>query len=173
MTEGPATRYYRSLIGAWRGRFQFHVTDEAALRVAGAARWPATLMAWMNRWLGSATMSTTLQAADADGRAFLHTTRVTKWGIALYATAERIEIADGGRSFTMSGEQGSWPLPRARYDARGEIGDDADRATYRIPWMGVDLEQRTLVNELGLLLVQQTAFSRGEVQLRRRDQGSR
>jgi hypothetical protein len=160
MIDGPARRYYRSLEGRWSGRFHFTVTNAS---VGGEA---ATLrrMAAISRLIGPATMATTL---GAEGAGFRHTTRVTKWGATLYETSEVLELNADGRTFAMRGEQRATLGPSELYEATGEVDETATRATYRIPWAGVELIQRTAIVAAGLELSQETPWSRGHVRLRR------
>lgn len=165
-SSGPATRYYDSLLGAWHGAFRFRVTDPAAIDGARSPRALLRAMSLASRELGPATFATTLSAGERAGE-YLHTTRVSMFGIPALTTSERIVVAADGSSITMTGEQIAG-LSRGRYDADGEVDGDALGATYRIAWLGAALVQRTRVTELGLSLVQQTPFSRAEVLLRRR-----
>lgn len=160
MIDGPARRYYRSLEGRWSGRFHFAVTDPRAGGEAAALR----RMAALSRLVGPASIATTL---EAEGDCFRHTTRISKWGATLYETAERIELRPDGRALVMSGELRAPFRPVERYEASGEIDERATGATYRIPWAGVEMVQRTAIVAEGLELSQETPWSRAYVLLRR------
>lgn len=115
--------------------------------------------------LGSGWIATTL---TAEGPAeFLHTTRIFKWQLTLFRSTELIVVNADGRTFRLSGEQRSRFSRPQPYEADGEVDDSADRATYRIPWAGEVLLQRTRIVEAGLELVQETAWSRASVLLQR------
>lgn len=159
----PARRYYESLTDAWSGRFTIAVTDwRGGGRGAGAPKAMAAAM----RLVGPALMETTLAAEGDD---FVHTTRVSKWGVTLLETRERIVLAGDGTSLAMTGEQRARFGASEPYEAEGEIDETATRATYRIPWAGVELVQRTRIVDggAGLELEQLTPFSRAFVVLRR------
>lgn len=161
MRNSPALRYYGSLEGHWSGELRFEVTD---WRGGGKGAGSVKLMAALSRLVGPARIATTL-AAEGDG--FLHTTRVTKWGTTLVETSELILPAEDGRSFVMRGEQRALGARPESYEATGTIADDAGGATYRIPWAGVEMIQRTRIVTEGLELEQVTPFSRARVLLRR------
>ena len=166
----PALRYYRALVGAWSGRFTLTITDPRAFR-EGAAPWLTKLglapVALVPR-LGVATMATTLQPqGDGDSPTFRHTTRVSRWGVTLFATDEVISLGDDGRSIHMSGSQRMGPGGAEPYESEGEVDEAATRATYRILWVGEPLVQRTAIVPEGLELSQETRWSRAMVLLRR------
>ena len=164
MTERPpARKYYESLVDAWSGRFTFEVTD---WRAGGKGAGQVKAMGAVSRVIGPAWIATTLAA---EGDHFRHTTKVSKWGITVLETTELIVLADDGRTFAMTGEQRA-PLAAAEhYEARGEIDESGTRATYWIPWSGVEMVQRTHIVDdgRGLELEQVTPFSRSFVLLRR------
>jgi len=159
--SGPVPRYYRSLEGRWAGTLTLRMTAWRALRGHPLATKVTMVSA---RLVSPVRMATTLEAR---GASFVHTTRVTKWGFLLYATEETIEVTDGGRALRMVGEQRPRLGPLERYEAAGEVDPSATRATYRIPWLGVELVQRTRVVAEGLELTQETPWSRSSVLLHR------
>ena len=158
-SDGPAHRYYASLVGAWSGRFDLQVTDREAMR---SAPFPARASARLASPLGGYSMSTTLAGT---GRDWHHTTRVEKFGLTLFTSDETIAIADDGRSFRITGVQHPLVGPEERYEGPGEIDPSASGATYRITWAGAPLQQRTAILPEGLQLTQETAWV---VLLRRR-----
>ncbi len=163
--EPVGLRYYRRLVGAWAGAYSFELTDLDALRATTsfAARSRARSMALLTRLTGHAWMETTLAE---DGDSFLHTTRVSKAGLPLFTTAERITLSDDGATLHMAGRTKPFGGRAATYDAAGEVDASATRATYRIPWFGVELIQRTQIVSEGLSLSQETAWMRAAVLLR-------
>ena len=162
---GPAHRYYRALVGCWSGTLVIDVTDwRAVARLPLATR----VMAVLARLSGSASMATTL---DADGAAFVHTTRMSRMGVTVFETAERITVHDDGRAIRLVGTQRPRIGPRESYTADGEI-DDGTHAMYRIPWCGSPMVQRTSIVPAGLELTQETAWSRAFVLLRRSEPSS-
>ncbi len=164
--DGPAFRYYRSLLGAWQGRLAFELTDLRALRAESLnVALPVAGTALLTRGLGPVQMSTTLEAA-ADGT-FAHTTTVKMAGVTLFDSRETITVSDDGRTLRMDGSQrGRFQRPLV-YTARGEVDEGATRATYAIPWFGVKLTQRTAIIAEGLAMEQETRWSRAKVLLTR------
>ena len=161
--EGPAFDYYRALEGSWLGTLAFKVTSLRTAAKFGARTGVAALLGQ----LGSSTsMATTLRAS---GGGFVHTTRVTASGVTVFETSEHITIGDAGRSIRMAGAQHPRVGPRERYEADGEVDADAMGVTYRIPWMGSPMLQRTARVDEGLELTQETPWSRASVLLRRSD----
>lgn len=166
MSPGPALRYYRSLQGNWLGRLRFEVTDPDELRTRPLDK---RTLGFASRF-GSVWIATTL--GEEGPSEFLHTTRVFKWKLTLLESTERIRVASDERTFHMSGEQRPL-LGRAEpYAAEGHVDAGGERATYRIPWAGEELVQRTHVVPDGLELVQETAWSRSSVLLRRLSLGA-
>ena len=168
--DGPALRYYRALAGEWRGRFSFELTDRAALqRAPPAVRLRLGGFGLAQRWSGPDWMSTTL-TESVDGGAFLHTTRVHRLGVTLFASNEWFAPGADGRTFRVTGTQRPWPSlgAGAPYDGDGEVAADASGAVYRLPFLGAALVQRTTLVPEGLLLTQETRWSRARVLLVRR-----
>lgn len=165
---GPALRYYSSLVGAWSGSFAVTVRDARAL-AAIRAPFPVKLALrsiGMVPALGRSTMGTTLApVGDPKDRTFLHTTRVSSVGVTLYETRDTIRVHEDERTFDMTGEQRALFGSVEPYASEGAIDDEAKRATYRIPWLGEELVQRTEIETDGLRLTQTTAFSEAEVLL--------
>jgi hypothetical protein len=160
-----AQRYYSPLVGAWSGRFEFVVTDSRALGQMGMARWlPLRLFAVL-AWYGT-RMSTTLSQGE-DARTFLHTTRVSLFGVPIYSTRESIVIGEDGRAFSMTGSQRQTLGKDEAYEAQGEVLSDASGATYRLKFFGGDLVQRTRLVPEGLSLSQESPWTRGSVVLER------
>jgi hypothetical protein len=170
MNDTPARRYYRSLEGRWSGLLTIRRFPSSAGPPGWTTRLRLATLAALFRLFGPVRMHTTLfAAAPGAGHDFVHTTRVEKWGITLGLTREDITIGPDGRTLTMTGEQRfapalCWPTP---YTSDGEIDEAAQGATYRIPWFGLPLVQRTAIVEQGLRFVQETPWSRGEVLLSR------
>jgi hypothetical protein len=169
VSEGPASRYYRSLLGAWKGRFHFEIVDRRALRREGLSAWlPLSGLAALQRLSGGVWMSTTLEPdGGAAPRSFQHTTRLHEWGTTLFRTSETISLLGDGRSLRMTGTQRVWPaLGRAgSYLAGGGVDGAAKSATYEVPWFGTLLTQRTEIVPGGLALTQETAWSLARVLL--------
>ncbi len=164
MGESPAVRYYRRHVGSWSGRFDFRVTSWRAL--AGARITTMLLvapMAVLTRLFGPSTMATRVEASGTD---FRHITRVSKWGVTLYETAETIAVGEDGRTVRLAGTQGTRFGRSVPYEATAEIDEGATSAAYRIPWMGVDLVQRTKIVPDGLELIQETPWSHASTLLR-------
>lgn len=156
-----AARYYSSLVGRWGGRFVFRVTREEVL---GQRRFGVRAVGRLTQLLGPLTFRTAL---DGAGRSYHHTTLVSAAGVTVFSTDETIELSDDDRSVRMRGVQRRRLGRTVSYDASGEVDDTATRATYLIDWLGEPLVQRLQVVSSGLALTQETAWSRGEVLLRR------
>jgi hypothetical protein len=117
-------------------------------------------------------MDTTLdyEARGADGEV-THTTRVSWLGVPLLGSVERIHLHADGVTGTMDGDEwmAPWPFPVARPPGPLTVHADAHGADYDLRWLGGALRQETRSAEAGqLTLVQTTAWSRAEVDLRRR-----
>lgn len=164
--SSAASRYYGRLLGAWSGPFTFALTNRVALRNSGAPRFTIEGMALLARVTGRSVLSTTLRRGDDEGRLFIHTTRLSKWGITAFESQEEISIDPDGRSLRMAGEMG-FGGSRSPYESLGEIAEDAEGATYRIPWLGVMMIQATRIHDDAreLELTQTTDFSFGRVRL--------
>jgi hypothetical protein len=87
------------------------------------------------------------------------------------ALPQRGDAASGrGWALIDHGPQRLWPLlwpARDFGDARGEINAAATGATYRIPWIGGEMVQRTSVVPEGLALSQESPWFHAAVTLRR------
>ncbi len=162
-SDAPSHRYYRLLHGRWSGSFAFVVVRQEAWRALPLfERVRFSLFALVCRWFGPASMRTTLDYATAGDRDEVgHTTRMSKWGIPLYGSAESIHLGADGRSFVVRGS----PLG----EAAGEVEPSGDGAVYRVPWFGgCTLVQRTRVVPDGVAITQDTPWSHAEVTLVRR-----
>ena len=163
--SAPHRTYYSGLVGAWAGDCTVQISGRPTggrvqqLR-AGAFRALA-------RSKGSLVFSTTLTMQGDEVR---HTTQLTKWGLPVFNSRERIHLLPDGRHFELHGEQvfGPAPVGMQPFDAKGSVDDDALGAIYFIPWFGGILEQRTKVIPDGLELVQVTTWSKLSVVLKRR-----
>lgn len=164
-TTPPNLRYYRALVGRWSGRFELRVTDSNAL-----ARQPlfTRLVGFTAGFGGRAKIATTLDEAAADR--FLHTTRVTRFGLTLLRSSETIALSSDGSSFIIEGWQ-RFLWRHDPYRGEGQITADASGAHYPITWLGAPMTQTTRIQgpegQPSLRLVQQTAWSAGEVLLKR------
>jgi hypothetical protein len=161
VTPGPALRYYRSLEGRWLGELRLRVTDPQKLRTRSRE---ARLIGLLSR-LGSVWMATTLNRAGP--HEFVHTTKVFKWRFTLFDSSERIFVNDDERNLRMEGELRPRFGRREAFEAEGQVHESARRATYRIPWLGEQLIQRTQIVDAGLELEQETDWSSASVLLRR------
>lgn len=161
----PLDRYYGTLVGRWKGAVQLRVTDEPAFRAAKLT-WLDRLRVRTMNASGPAVIETTLALAEAGA---VHTTRVTSAAVTLFRTVERLRFDPDGTRFVMQGSQWLAPTPwhARRYVATGEVDATATRASYRVPWLGVDLRQDTEIVPGGLRFVQVTAWSRAEFVLQR------
>lgn len=172
-TDLPHHRYFQAKDGHWRGTFRLRITDRRRLRASalGATdRRAVALLALASRLL-PLTLSTSLDSAGGGERGeVLHETRLSALGVTLFRSRETIRLDADGRSFRLAGAQAFFPRLWATTDwtADGAVAADHDGASYRIPFFGETLDQRTRMTPRGLELVQTTPFSRAEVLLRRR-----
>lgn len=161
----PSVRYYRSLVGRWSGSFELRVKDRDAL---GRQPLFARLVGMAVRLDGRARIATTL-AAQAPDR-FLHTTRVTRFGLPLLRSRETITLAPDGISFVIEGWQ-RFLWRHDPYRGEGQITADASGAHYPITWLGAPMTQTTRIEgpegQPSLRLLQQTVWSEGQVLLKR------
>jgi hypothetical protein len=157
--SGPALRYYRSLESSWLGELRFRVSDPAQLRTRS---FDVRLIGLLSR-LGTVWMATTL--AQTGPREFLHTTKVRKWRLTHFESWERFVVNDDERSFRIDGEQRQRFGPRTPFEGDGEVDESGKRATYRFPWLGEALVQRTRIVEAGVEVEQETAWSSARVLL--------
>ncbi|MFN8644524.1 MAG: hypothetical protein U0802_23750 [Candidatus Binatia bacterium] len=171
--DPPHRAYYRSVEGRWRGTLDFAITDWAALRAAPMARIDRLRligMALASRVVGPSRLDTSV---DASGDEVVHTTRVSKWGVTVMRSTERLALDPNGRDLTMRILLGLAPAPwrvRALPPAPARVDDTATRVSYRIPWFGGEMRQEAERGAEGntVTLLQETAYSRGVQVLRRR-----
>jgi hypothetical protein len=161
VTPGPALRYYRSLEGRWLGELRLRVTDPQELRTRSR---DVRMIGLLSR-LGSVWMATTL--FQASQREFVHTTKVFKWRLTLFDSSERIFVNDDEQNLRMEGELRPRFGRLEAFQAEGQVDESGTRATYRIPWLGEQLIQRTQIVDAGLELEQETDWSSASVLLRR------
>ena len=168
--HSPHARYYLAKVGRWAGDFHFELTQPERLRALPIYVRPSVhLMAWLSRH-GELRMSTSVDASRLLTRGqVIHSTRMTYAGQKLYHSVETLTLHPDGLSFLMLGRQFSLPMPGqpAVWQAGGEVDAHEDRATYRIPWLGSEMVQRTQMTQAGLELVQETPFSRARALLKR------
>jgi hypothetical protein len=172
-TDGPAHRYYRAMQGRWRGDYRLEITDFTAFQAAPMTRMDRIrllLMHLLPKLLGPFSLTTSVDVLRIESGEVLHTTRTTKWGTPLFRSEETLRLAQDGRTLTMRGPQRFapllWPL-RDFGDAHGEINGAATGATYRIPWIGGEMVQRTSVVPAGLELSQDSPWFHATATLRR------
>lgn len=156
-----AAQYYDALTGAWSGHYHLQVRDRKALSTLPARVRLTGFMAGVD---GNMTMSTTLQRIG--NGVYSHTTRMSRFGIPLLTSDEKITISGDGTEFVISGQQ-RMPFWREPFEGTGSIDEDALGADYPISWLRQPLRQRTRVQPEGLLLTQETSWSFASVLLRR------
>ena len=174
--EPPNRAYYRSVEGHWSGPLDLAITDWRAFRVCPmglADRLRVLSMVLTARLLGPCRLNTSVDASGAARDEVVHTTRVSKWGVTLMRSVERIALAANGRDVTMQIEMRLAPtLWRARIEPGSPALVDASgrRASYRFTWFGTEMRQEAERSPDGgtVTLTQLTDFSRGVQVLRRR-----
>ena len=172
--DTPSATYYGAMHGAWQGEYSLMLTDAQAFRAAPLAwldRMRVRSMVTMRGVLGALRMETIVDArSNSDRREVLHTTRIAKWGVTLFRSEEVLALGEDGRTAAFSGRYWMSPTPwRAQPwdEASVEVDQDAKGARYTLRWLGVPMRQETHVVPEGLRVVQETAWSRAEVLLRR------
>lgn len=177
MTRPPNRAYYDACAGRWACRMQFAITDWRAWRrsrMALIGRLNLAALAAAVRLL-ALRLDTSVDVSGAARGEVVHTTRVSKWGVTLMRSVDRIALDANGRDATMRVDMSFFPLlGRAQRfpPAAATIDADARRADYRIPWFGGEMHQTGELSADGMTvtLIQQTDFSRG-VQVLRRETG--
>lgn len=177
MSAAPPNRsYYRAVEGAWSGPLDLAITDWPAFRRTAmplGERLRLLAMLASARLFGACRLDTTV---DASGEAVVHTTRVSKWGLTLMRSTEWLTLDANGRDLSMRIAMRYWPtLWRERITVAPATVDAAGRrADYRIPWCGTEMRQRGERDAAGtgVVLTQETPFSRGVQVLRRRGGGA-
>lgn len=168
--HAPHSRYYSAKEGRWEGAFNFELRHPERLReLPFYARPSVYLMAWLSRH-GGLRMSTSVDARRLQARGqVIHSTRMSYAGQTLYHSVETLTLHPDGVSFSMLGRQFSLPMPGQPlvWQAGGEVDAHEDRATYRIPWLGSEMVQRTHMTDAGLELEQETPFAHARVLLKR------
>jgi len=160
--------------GRWRGDYALTLTDVPAFRAAKLPwldRTRIRSMVTLPRLTGALRMETTVDAQrEAAKRQVLHTTRIASWGATLFRSEEVLQLQDDGRTATLTGRHWMLPAPwraHAWDEARVDVSEDAQGATYSLQWLGVPMRQETRVTPEGLAVSQRTAWSLGKVLLRR------
>ena len=173
MSAAPPNRaYYRAVEGAWSGPLDLAITDWRAFRRTAmplGERLRLLAMLATTRLFGVCRLDTSV---DAAAEVVVHTTRVSKWGLTLMRSTEWLTLDANGRDLSMRIAMRYWPtLWRERITVAPATVDAAGRrADYRIPWFGTEMRQRGErdADGTGVVLTQETAFSRGVQVLRRR-----
>jgi hypothetical protein len=170
----PNHAYFRANHGRWRSAFRFVVTDWRAFRgspMGWLDRMRAVSMAFVPRVLGPLDLETSVDyGTRGEEGEVVHTTRLSKWGIALYDAVETFALDDNGKDVAISREQRFWPAAspiREVGASRGEVEASGTRATYVFPLFGSPMRQIGSIEAAGVRILQETAWSRAEVLLER------
>ena len=171
--DAPHHRYFRGKEGRWRGKFQFEITNQRALSSSPLSwfeKWVVSAAAFFSRHVSGPSLSTTVDYSGqgAENRV-LHTTQISILGLTLFRSTEIIFLDPDGGDFRMTGQQSFFPFFSTSSDwtAHGSVSPEYDQATYRIPWFGLTMEQKTNMTNKGLEIIQTTSFSRAVVLLQR------
>ena len=81
------------------------------------------------------------------------------------SSSERIDVQRGGDDVVMRGEQRVPLAGTTPFEATATIHEGATSATYRIPWEGVTMIQRTRIVPDGVEIAQETPYSQARVLL--------
>ncbi|MDX2169684.1 MAG: hypothetical protein SF182_21625 [Deltaproteobacteria bacterium] len=174
MAHPPNRAYYEACAGRWACQLDFAITDWRAWRgsrMALVGRLNLLALAAAVR-IARLRLDTSVDVNDAARGEVVHTTRVSKWGLTLMRSIDRITLDANGRDATMRVAMSFFPLlwRAERFpSAAATIDASARRADYRIPWFGGEMHQSGALSADGatVTLVQATEFSRGVQVLRR------
>jgi hypothetical protein len=175
MPPAPNRAYYEACAGRWACALDFAITDWGAWRgsrMALIGRLNLLALAAAVRLIGPLRLETSVDVSDADHGEVVHTTRVSKWGVTLMRSVDRLSLDANGRDAVMRVAMSFFPLlAHAQHfpPAPAHIDADAHRADYRIPWFGAEMHQSGELSPDGttVTLIQATDFSRGVQVLRR------
>lgn len=169
-SEASHHRYFQAKEGHWRGRIRFVITDPGGLR-ASSVRWADKssfcALSLASRLSGLVMRTTVDYAKGRDRNEVRHTTKVSNFVMPVYRSAESIYLGEDGLSFQVEGREAFFPFLRRRaWAATGEVATDHGGAFYRIPVLGLAMEQETRMTADGLQVIQRTAFTRAEILLK-------
>lgn len=175
MTIAANRAYYEACAGRWACALDFAITDWRAWRgsrMGLTGRLNLLALAAAVRLIGPLRLETSVDVSGADRGEVVHTTRVSKWGVTLMRSVDRLRLDANGRDAVMHVAMSFFPLlPFARHfpPAPAHIDAGAQRADYRIPWFGAEMHQSGELSADGatVTLIQATDFSRGVQVLRR------
>jgi hypothetical protein len=174
MPPEPNRAYYEACAGRWACQMEFAITDWRAWRssrMALAGRLNLAALAAAVR-LMALRLDTSVDVSGAARGEVVHTTRVSKWGLTLMRSVDRIALDANGRDATMRVAMSFFPLLGRVQNfpaAAATIDAEARRADYRIPWFGGEMHQTGALSADGatVTLIQATDFSHGVQVLRR------
>lgn len=167
--DTPTQLYFLPKQGRWRGVLTFRVTDWRRF-LASPMSWLERLgvlsMALLPKALGATRIETTVDCARTE---VVHTTQLSKWGMAFFRSTEHFVLHDNGRDFAVRGEQRLWPTWSAQEyrDSHGQVDAAGERASYVFSVLGTVLSQRTEPAGEGLQIYQNTDWSDSEFLLHR------
>ncbi len=169
-TDPPNLAYYRRNEGGWACTLDFEVRDWSA--------WWSARMSWMDRAQVVAMhvvcghtrlirMQTTVDCSTSAQGHVRHTTRLRMWGLELFRSTEFFDLHEDGLRLGVRGERWTWPGLRSDFvGSSGEVSPDGRSASYRFPWFGAELTQRTRIVEGGCDIEQSTGWGGGVQELR-------
>ena len=174
MESKPHESYYRANAANWRGSLEYELTDWAAFRACSMGlldRLRVLFMAYGPKLLGRFTIETsvTVSVGAAQGDV-VHTTRISKFGVALMRGVEWVTLSDNGTSATFRCEHREGPnfWHVRRFSGQAEVAQDALSASYTFyPWYGTTLHQTGKICGAETHLVQRTPWFQGVQRLRR------
>jgi hypothetical protein len=164
--ESPNLRYYLAVEGRWLGSFQL-----TAARSGGSVL--TRLLARAASLLSPLRLETTVDASGGLERAeVIHTTRVSKWGVAFYEATETFALDQNGLDVAVSRRERVLPSRQFRHEqglSHAKVEPSARRAHYRFSLLGDVLEQTVSIEADGVRVLQQALGQplRGEAFLRR------
>src|SRR5262249_24469894 len=145
--DRPNRDYYCSVAGRSSAPLDLAITDWDAFRrsaMTRADRLRLRSMLLATRLLGPCRLETSVDASGAERDEIVHTTRVSKWGMTMMRSIERITLAGNGRDASMHIEMRLAPtLWRTRVEPATPalVDSSGQRASYRFTWFGVEMRQ--------------------------------
>ena len=170
----PNQIYYNAVHGRWRCPFRLQIIDWPQFwgsHLAMPDRIALLFLALVPSIVGPPWLVTTVDCKSRfDRNEVVHTTRVSKWGLTLFRSAETINLDGNGRDFTMTMVMRYWPLfwqKRTVEKSRGRVDASGAQADYDFPFLGTSMHQIGRRQGGTTEITQATSFSRG-VQLLQR-----
>jgi hypothetical protein len=163
----PSLMYYRAVEGSWSGSITFSAarnSDIADARAPFMDRVRARVLALFARVGLKARLQTSVDATSRIARnEVVHTTRISKWGLALYESEEIFTLDPNGRDVLVARRERILPsrvfIEQDRH-SRAEVADTSLSARYFLPFFGGVMRQTASVEFGCVRLVQEAEVMR-------------